>query len=217
MIILGLVGTPAAGKSTAATFLADQGAHWINADLIARRFLTLLEVVDGVRERFGDNVIDSSGQIDRAELAKKVFGVSKEHQENLRFLESLLHPPTRTEIFQQLEAAAEQETPVALLDVPLLFESHWDVCCDQIWCVDARREIRLQRTLERGWSPDQLANREANQVPIETKKRLSQVVMCNDATLAEFHQILARQWSQVTAMISRLPNTNDRHCRSETG
>ena len=217
MIILGLVGTPAAGKSTAAQFLADQGAFWINADLIARSFLTLPAVVDGVRQRLGDDVVHSDGQLDRTQLAKHVFGVSKEYQENLQFLVSLLHHPTKQEIYRQLETAAERKTPVALLDVPLLFESDWDVCCDQIWCVDASRETRLQRILKRGWSPDQLAKREAMQTPIETKKRLSQVVMCNDATLAEFHEILARQWSQVAAMIDGLPNTNDRHCRSETG
>lgn len=194
MILLGIVGTPAAGKSTVATILAEWGAEWINADLIARECLNGPSMITALVERFGESIVDANGQIARQKLADFVFGDEPEHRKALRDLESLVHPETRNVIRKRIVEAAKQRVPVALLDVPLLFESRWDLSCDSIWCVDATADRRLRRAANRGWDSDELTRRERNQLPIETKCRLSNVVMRNDSTLDTLRQNLRREW-----------------------
>ncbi|WP_197455005.1 dephospho-CoA kinase [Stieleria varia] len=194
MILLGIVGTPAAGKSTVAEYLAWQGAHWINADLIARDCLGLPDVRDGLVQRFGQSIVDADGAVIRSVVASKVFGDAPEQRQALKYLESLVHPIVRRKITESLIWAAENRFPVSLLDVPLMFESGWDRCCDAIWCIDADRDVRLQRAARRGWDALELDRREASQVSIATKKRLSNRIMSNDATLEALHEKLRAAW-----------------------
>ncbi len=233
MIVLGLVGSPAGGKSTASEFLASLGAEWINADQIARECLNDPEVVAALVGRLGAGILDQRGRVVRSEVAELVFGSEPWHQENLRFLESQVHPKTRQEILRRIEHAAQtgphqsklpqSEFPqsvngVVLLDVPLLFESNWHLGCDSIWCVDASRENRLRRSAGRGWDARELDRREANQLSIETKCRLSQVVVRNDATLEALHENLRCHWSELAKMTLTTGgpiNSRDRHCLSD--
>ncbi|OYP31153.1 dephospho-CoA kinase [Rhodopirellula sp. MGV] len=212
MIILGIVGSPAGGKSTAAEYLAGLGADWINADLIARDCLSDPQVIDALVSRFGNEIIsqpenanvqsefDAKTQLDRSKIANLVFGDSSDKRDNLRYLESIVHPPTRQRILGRIENAAEQGALVALLDVPLLFESQWDFACDEIWCVHTSTEIRLQRIRIRGWDRQELERRERCQMAIETKCRLSNHVMWNDSTLDALHENLHRQWLKLAKM-----------------
>ncbi|MCA9137988.1 MAG: dephospho-CoA kinase [Planctomycetales bacterium] len=197
MIILGMVGTPAGGKSTAAEFLAGLGAEWINADLIARSCLNLPEVIDILAGRFGSAILGNDGSVDRKTVADLVFGDDSVSRGNLQFLESQVLPRTRTEMHRRIVEAAHQDRVVALLDAPLLFESGWDRGCDAIWCVDASRENRLARCKKRGWDAGELDRREAKQIAIETKSRLSNVVMRNDSTLDALHENLRRSWDDL--------------------
>ena len=155
MIILGLVGSIAAGKSTVARYLAEKGAWWIDADKIAKQTLFDREVIDALSERFGDKILED-GQVSRSALAGLVFGTDSKSKSNLQFLESIVHPLTRTRIRQELKNGAQHNAHVGLLDVPLLFEAKWDLVCDQIWCVDASFEIRQSRCAARGWDSDEL-------------------------------------------------------------
>lgn len=221
MIILGLVGTPASGKSSVAEFLSGLGADWINADLIARECLGRPDVIAALRTQFGDSIVDDEGSIDRKRVADLVFGNDPVKRGNLRALESVVLPPTRKEILGRIADAARRDCSVALLDAPLLFESGWDRGCDQIWCVDATRENRLARCQKRGWDAAELDRRESNQVPIETKCRLSNLVMRNDATLEALHQNLRQRWDQLVRMWGNDRRKGDsatpRHCISDRG
>lgn len=194
MILLGIVGTPAAGKSTVAKILAEWGAEWINADLIARECLNSVDVIAKLTDRFGADVLLDSGQVNRAKIAECVFGDEPHHKAALHDLESFVHPETRIMIHQRIVAAARSRCQIALLDVPLLFESQWDLVCDAIWCVDASVAVRQIRAAQRGWDDDELAKRESHQIPIETKIRLSNSVMRNDSTLEALRQNLRLRW-----------------------
>jgi dephospho-CoA kinase len=218
MFVLGVVGTPAGGKSTACEYLAGLGAAWINADRIARECLNDPEVVAALTERFGTSILDAEGRVVRGEVAELVFGTEPERRENLRFLESQVHPKTRQEILRRIDRAAHTDCRVVLLDVPLLFEANWHLGCDSIWCIDASREHRLRRSAGRGWDAGELDRREANQLPIETKCRLSQVVVRNDATLEALHENLRCHWSELAKMWTNTggpSSSRDRHCLSD--
>jgi dephospho-CoA kinase len=216
MILLGIVGTPASGKSTVATYLESLGAFWINADLIARDVLNEPDVILKVTDRFGPSVMGEDGLISRSELAALVFGNSQENAASLDFLESIVHPITRERIAEKIKQAARAQFSVAILDVPLLFESKWDRCCDAIWCVDADRERRMEWAKKRGWTADELGRREGNQLSIAEKRRLSNHIVENQATLTELFQLLDHRWSDLVTMEGVVVSTPDPgHCYSD--
>jgi dephospho-CoA kinase len=194
MIVLGLVGTPAGGKSTVAKRLAELGATWINADLIAREVLEQRQVQDDLIQHYGSGIVDKQGRIDRPKLASLVFGDDDASRRRLDYLEGRTHPETRKLITKQLNDAEKRGDSVVILDVPLLFESSWDRSCDEIWCVDADRNKRIERVKLRGWTSQQLQAREKNQLDILEKKRLSTSVILNNQTLSELNETIGSMW-----------------------
>ncbi|MGB0760240.1 MAG: dephospho-CoA kinase, partial [Rubripirellula sp.] len=117
MIVLGIVGTPAGGKSTVAERLAELGAAWINADLIAKEVLERPDVQADLKQYYGASVVDKHGMIDRAKLAAMVFGDDDESRRRLDYLERRIHPETRKLITAQLLRCEKQGDAVAILDV----------------------------------------------------------------------------------------------------
>ncbi len=215
MIVVGIVGTPAGGKSTVASYLQEKSAVWVNADAIARNALDLPDVREQLVGYFGNEIIDEGGKVRRDVIAARVFGQDKEQVTALDYLESIVHPPTRIEITEQLKTAAEKRTPFGILDVPLLFESGWDLCCDQIWCVDSPRSQRLQRAASRGWDEGELARRERNQMPIEDKSRLSTLIVWNDSTLAALRKKIDFALEKLATMEPEKPAGVNKHCLTD--
>ena len=140
MIVIGIVGSPAGGKSTVAKQLQALGATWINADLLAREVLERDEIQTQLLQHFGADIAGNSGRVDRAKLAARVFGDDDSSRQALTYLEGLIHPETHNLIELRLKEAqqskpsesASSAQPVVVLDVPLLFEVGWDRSCDQV-------------------------------------------------------------------------------------
>ncbi len=199
MIVVGIVGSPAGGKSTVAAILAELGGAWVNADLVAREVLYEEQVQSQLIRHFGAEIADEGGRIDRSRLAGKVFGDDDLSRSLLTYLESVIHPRTRAVITTQLRQlfAMDPVGSVVLLDIPLLFESKWDRYCDEIVCVDCSEAIRQERVLARGWDAGELRRREKNQWPIAEKKRLSTYTINNDAGLGELQTHVASWYSQL--------------------
>ena len=212
MILLGLVGSIAAGKSTVASRLSESGALWIDADLIAREMIQRPEVVRQLVARFGDRILERSEVINRAVLADLVFGDDSSTRSNLEYLESIVHPLTRQEITSRLEMAARQNVPVAILDIPLLFRSGWDKCCDVIWCIDAPLAVRRGRAKKRGWDENELSSRESNQTPTALKSHLSNMVVQNDGTLNSLFQKIDEAWRNLVTMEELIQEGQHAHC-----
>jgi len=212
MFILGIVGSPAGGKSTVACRLQDLGAQWINADLVARSVLEEDDTQRLLTEHFGDQISSSDGRIDREKLASLVFGDDDASREALGYLEGVVHPRTRHLITQQLRESAKQGMTAAILDVPLLFKSGWDQSCDEIWCVDSARSIRTERAKKRGWDSGELPRREANQMDINEKKRLSNFVIYNDGSLDELYKSIDRLWSKLISREIEHSSSPSPHC-----
>jgi len=84
--------------------------------------------------------------------------------------------------------------PAAVIDAALLFESGWNQVCQAVVFVDAPPEVRSQRARLRGWSNEELSRREAAQMPIEQKRRLSDYVIYNAGSLADLEAEVARFW-----------------------
>jgi dephospho-CoA kinase len=159
MIIVGLVGRIAAGKSTVARALAAHGAEVIDADRIAHEALAEPEVVREIARRFGDGAIDGEGRVRRPVLAEAVFGPTDEHAKALAELEAIVHPRVRRRIETRLAeiAAIDGVTAggaekVVVLDVPLLMQAGLDDLCDRFLVVECEESERERRLNARGWS-----------------------------------------------------------------
>jgi dephospho-CoA kinase len=169
MIIIGLIGRIAAGKSTVARRFAARGGHVIDADRIAHEVLQESDVVRQIAIHFGSDVLDADGRIRRRAVAERVFGSTPGHAQALEWLESLVHPRVRSRIDAELaaiESHAGGRTPpesgtVVVLDVPLLVQAGWADRCDRLIVVHCSEEVRRQRLAERHWNREEQEAREA--------------------------------------------------------
>lgn len=197
MIVIGIVGPPAGGKSTVAKQLMGLGAVWLDADAVAHQVLQQPEVQRRLVAHFGPRVLGADG-VDRQWLASQVFGADPTSRQQLGWLEATIHPPTLLLLQKQLIEATNRRVPAALLDVPLLFESGCDLLCDFVWCLDTPLEKRRQWIQQRGWSEDELQRREQRQMPLAEKKRRSTHVIDNCGDLDALADQVQRLWSEVT-------------------
>ncbi len=194
MLILGLVGGVASGKSLVASCLRDLGAVVLDADQAGHAVLRDPDVIETLKRRWGDRILEPSGQISRRAVAKIVFASG--HEAERKFLEEITHPRIRERLESELAAArsANPQPPVVVIDAALLFEGGWDRLCDRILFVDAPRDVRLERAVARGWSAEQFAAREAAQLPVEEKRSRSHIVIRNVRTLESLREVLRLTW-----------------------
>jgi dephospho-CoA kinase len=194
MIVVGLTGGVASGKSFVARCFEELGAGRIDADQVAHDILKDASVISQVTDRWGDRLLETNGNINRKRLGKIVFGAPDDSE--LDHLESIMHPKIRLRIREQMKRLRDSAAvELLVLDIPLLFEGGYDQHCDYVIFVDANFAIRQQRAKNRGWPDDELAKRESRQLPVEDKKLRSDVVIDNSGSkestakqLAEFCQ-----------------------------
>lgn len=167
LVVVGLVGRIAAGKSTVARALAARGAEVIDADRIAHDVLDEPDTRSAVVRRFGAGVLRADGRVDRAALARIVFGSTPEAGTALAALENLVHPRVRERIAAALDglrdeaATAGDARRVVVLDVPLLVQAGWDERCDRIVLVECDEQVRRARMAARGWTTEHQEKRDA--------------------------------------------------------
>jgi dephospho-CoA kinase len=198
MLIIGLIGGIASGKSAVAAELARLGATVLNADQAAHRVINYPEVKQQLVERWGPEILLTDGEVDRKAVAARVFAALAAAAEDREFLESLLHPRILLEFEAELKQLENAGLHAAVIDAPLLLEAGWDEVCDILLFVDSPRE-GCQRRAEtlRNWTSADFAAREAAQMPIEEKRRRATHVIANDGTLAELHQRVRSFWQSL--------------------
>lgn len=217
MIVVGVCALPAGGKSAVSAILQRLGAVWINADEIAHQVLATPAVIEQVVRRFGVTVLGPDGEIDRPQLGRVVFGDDAAGRLALRYLESIVHPLTGRMIRQRIATAIRDDCPAVVLDVPLLFESGWDVWCDEIWFVETSSEIILESVRKRGWSDAAWQQRVARQLNPDVKRRLSTRSLDNQGSLDDLEAAVGTWWRAAMAAGDRTPRTpgaSVSHCHS---
>ena len=157
---IGLTGPLGCGKSTIARWLADAGGTIVDADALARETTAPGQpTLDGIRSRFGDDVFDDEGALDRAALARIVFSDS----EALRDLEAIVHPAVRRLIEAAVARAEAAGAPFLVIEAIKLVEAGYAEECDEVWLVACRPETQRDRLWGRGFDEDDLENRLAAQ------------------------------------------------------
>jgi dephospho-CoA kinase len=193
--VIGLMGAPGSGKSLCARQFAKLGCAVIDADQIAKDALDEPDVRGRLQQWWGPAIIGPDGQVDRSAVGQIVF----QDPAQLDRLESLIHPLVhrRREQLHQLHQA-DPSVRAIVEDCPLLLEKQLQSACDVLVYVDAPRELRLQRLREqRGWSEQELTQRENHQLPLDIKRQRADYVLDNSAGEAYCYQQARRVLSQI--------------------
>ena len=193
MKVWGLTGGAGMGKSTAAQFLRERSLPVVDTDELAHQLVlpgqpALLEI----QTAFGKSVIAPDGQLRRDELAQIVFTDPAARKK----LEAILHPRIRERWLAQIEAWRGESCPLAVVVIPLLFETQAESNFDKIVCVACSATAQRERLLARGWTPEQIRQRLAAQWPVEQKIARSDFVIWTDGSpevhAQQIERIIAR-------------------------
>ena len=174
MKVCGLTGGVGMGKSTAAGFLHALGAQLVDTDDLARQLVQPgAPALAEIEILFGKTVLDSGGRLRRDELARIVFTDRDARQK----LEAILHPRIRERWLAQLQIWRSQNCPLAIVVIPLLYETRAETEFDKIICVACSAANQAKRLVERGWTPEQISQRIAAQMPVDQKIARAQYVV----------------------------------------
>lgn len=199
MLIIGLTGGIASGKSAVAQELSALGAVVLDADKAAHEVINFPEVKQALIERWGDGILLPDGKVNRQAVAERVFSTQKPTLVEREFLEKILHTRIKDEFEYHLTRLKIAKTPVAVIDAPLLLEAGWDQGCEIVLFVDSSLEDRQQRAENlRNWTAQDFATREAAQMPIEEKRRRATHVIANDGTLDELRERVEEFWKSLS-------------------
>ncbi|MGI9403874.1 MAG: dephospho-CoA kinase [Hyphomicrobium sp.] len=171
MLIIGLTGSLGMGKSTAAEYLRSRGLPVFDADAAVHALYEGAAVPFIEREFPGTT---SQGKVDRGKLGAAVT----RNPERLAALEAIVHPLVREAESGFLKKEATRGTRMAVLEIPLLFETSADAKVDATIVVSASAELQRQRLMKRpGMSPEKLESLLARQMPDAQKRTRADFVV----------------------------------------
>ncbi|MBT5903681.1 MAG: dephospho-CoA kinase [Opitutaceae bacterium] len=177
-MIIGVTGGMGCGKSTAARMIEAAGYRRIDSDALVReRILMDNEVVALAETRWGQEILDGQGAINRKALAARIFSDDQERET----LESWVHP--RLYVLWR-ELLQEDESGKWVIEVPLLFEQKLENWFDFILCVASSADVQLARLSERGISHALAGQRISKQMSLGRKLELADMVLWNDGSLS---------------------------------
>jgi len=187
MLVIGLTGGLASGKSTVAERFAARGVPIIDTDVIARELVEPGQpALEKIRAAFGPDVLTAGGRLDRAWLKQLVFA---DTAQRLR-LEAILHPLIHQNVVSRLSAL---QSAYCLIVVPLLVESAQTYPLDRVLLVDVPEALQRQRAAARdGLNPELISAILASQASRAQHLAVADDVIVNDADLAHLDVEVAR-------------------------
>ncbi|KAK6462065.1 dephospho-CoA kinase [Scheffersomyces coipomensis] len=195
MLIVGLTGGIASGKSTVVNYLKDEYKLTIvDADLIAREVVqpgkrAYHQIVAAFQEVVPNLLNEEDKTLNRAALGSAVFG----NKERLSILNSIVHPAVKIEIAWQIFRAYIGLKSLVILDVPLLFETKLDKICGLTITITCPRDIQLERLISRNkeLSKEDAEKRIASQLSNEERNFRADLVIDNSGDLKQLHSSVA--------------------------
>ena len=179
---IGITGSIACGKSTVSNYLREKGYTIIDADKLGHIALTSDEVKEKLKKSFGLTILENN-EISREKLGKLVFG----NDENLKILNSIVHPYIRKIILQLQENHRDER--FVFLDIALLFEAGFEDLVEKIIVVHVDEKIQLARLMSRNaLSKEQAMFRIESQMSSKDKSILGNYVIDNGGTKEETYK-----------------------------
>ena len=175
--------------------LADRGATIIDADELAREAVEPeTQALKDIIKRWGKDVLNQDGGLDRAALRQIVFA----DQNELDALNRIVHPGVTRLRDREIARARERGDPIVVCVIPLLFERNIVEEFDAIILVDAPRPLRLERLVTtRGLEETEAMNMIAAQMPAELKRARADFVIENDGSLDKLERDVDALWSSL--------------------
>jgi len=184
MLIVGLTGGVASGKTAISQILREEGAYLINADQIARELVqpytpTWNELI----KVFGKEILQGDGSIHRKRLAAKVF--SDAEQRNL--LNQILHPRIKAEMNKRVQEISEKDpTAIIVIDAALLIELGDHREMDKVIVVTSTEKQQIERLTERdGVDQEEAQKVLSSQMPLDEKMKVADFVIWNEGSFEE--------------------------------
>lgn len=181
--LIGLTGGIGTGKTTVSDYLADRYAlPVLDADIYAREAVAQgSQILSAIFQRYGNQVKSADGNLNRSALGEIIFNNPQEKQ----WLEQQIHPFVRDRFAQELQ---QLKSKIVVLSIPLLFEANLMALVTEIWVVSCDRSLQISRLQQRnGLTPQQAATRIDSQMSLAQKVALADVVLTNNAGLAELY------------------------------
>lgn len=199
MLVIGLTGGIAAGKSTVCAMFAERGAVCLDSDRLAHEAMepgrpAYQEIV----QRFGPSVVGPDGVLNRRALGALVFRDDAARRE----LEAIIHPRVIEAVQERVAAlrAAPEPPPLVVVEIPLLFEAGLEWLVDKTIVVAAEQGIQLQRLTSRsGLSPEEAMLRIKAQMPSGEKERRADFVIHTDMPLDAVRKQVDCIWQALAA------------------
>jgi dephospho-CoA kinase len=184
MLIVGLTGGVASGKTTVSQVLKEEGAYIIDADRIARELVRPhAPAWKKLVRAFGKEILREDGSIHRKKLADKVFADLGQR----KLLNQILHARIRKEMEQKAKEIGQKDPEaIVVIDAPLLVELGDHRQMDKLIVVTSTQKQQIERLRERdGISPEEALRMFASQMPVEDKAKLADFVIQNKGSFQE--------------------------------
>lgn len=202
LLVVGLTGGIASGKSTIAAMLARRGATVFNADAVGRAVVqpgepALAEIVAA----FGRSYLSSEGRLDRLALGERVF----RSRSALNTLNRITHPRIGARLKSQLASLARRppNPPVVLLEAAVLVEGGWTSLADTVLVVVTQPSTQLTRlTAGLGLSPEQARARIGSQLPLRQRLRHADYQICGEGSIEETEAAVGALWRDLLSRAS---------------
>jgi dephospho-CoA kinase len=195
MRLIGVTGGIATGKSTVDALLAAHGAAVIDSDLLAREVVLPGEpALAEVAQRFGGEMLQADGSLDRARLGALVFADADARRD----LERITHPRISALMQDRIAQALAGPAPLVAVDIPLLFENARASLFEGVLLVYAPRDVQVRRMRERnGLDADAALQRLAAQIPIDAKRDRATWIIDNSNGLEATSRAVDAWWEAV--------------------
>ncbi|MCR4397711.1 MAG: dephospho-CoA kinase [Firmicutes bacterium] len=195
MVVIGLTGGIASGKSTVSSVLRELGAEIVDADLIGREIVKRGSPAwNAIRREFGDGILRPDGSIDRPKLGALVFS----NRAALRKLNELTHPDIRRVVRERIAAASQRPggpPPAVVVDAAVLFEAGIDSLVDVVWLVEVDPETQAKRLMARdGFSPETARARISAQAAFKKSTEKPVVVIDNTGSVEDLERRVRGLW-----------------------
>lgn len=184
MKIIGLTGGIASGKSTVSASLRESGAIIIDADETSHQIIEPHRPAwEEIVERFGEEILNDDQTINREKLGAIVFN----RPDALQDLNRITHPRVMERFKEDLKRiGSTQPDAIVVLDVPLLYETHMERICDEVWVIWVDHETQIKRLMGRnGYTREEAVLRIASQMSLDEKANRADHIIDNRGSIEE--------------------------------
>jgi len=200
--LVGVTGIIGSGKSSAAQFFAELGAAVFDSDFEAKQVTEDPKILFIIGQKFGENVLDQNGKLNRSKMAEIVF----QNTNKLKKLNEIIHPEVRKRMWDFVEKQQNDlQTTMIVIDSPLIYETDLHNFLNFIIVVKASEEICVQRVSKRSsLNREEILSRMSKQISLSEKVKRANFCIDNDKSLdnlkiqvQKVHQNILHKWSQM--------------------